>query len=157
MKTLAKNSLNKYFEFLKIHTWHSLWIETDKNNVLTSCKVLLQIMSKTSFNLMFNGQAHLCKSRFSLIIQVKSYNLSQNFWNTCTISVAHLVELHPPPQNNVVVNMVKRHNKCRYAWRLVSGKYTLNSTLFQGKGVSLVRHRQKYYNHQIPWINWLVF
>ena len=85
--------------------------------------------------------------------KLNMYNLCQMFWNTCTISVAHLVVALPPPQNNVVVNMVKMHKECRYTWRLVSAIYIVNSTLFQGEGVSLVRHRQKYYNYQIPWIN----
>ena len=39
-----------------------------------------------------------------------------------------------PRQNNVVVNRVDRHRNCRSAWRLVSGKYTLNSAFLLGGG-----------------------
>ena len=85
-------------------------------------------------------------------IRMCIYNLCQKSWNTGTIPVAHLVVSLPSPQNNVVVSMVKRHKKYRHAWRLVSGRYTLNSTFFQGEGFSIVRHRQKHYNNQI-WIN----
>ena len=60
----------------------------------------------------------------------QNYNLCQKSWNICTISVADLVVSLPPPQSNVVVSMIKRHKISRYAWRLVSGKSTLNSTLF---------------------------
>ena len=40
----------------------------------------------------------------------------------------------PSPSKQCCCKHGQKAQKCRYDWRLVSGKYALNSTLFQGGG-----------------------